>query len=276
MIEGSGYLKRVFIGFSFMLILSFALSEHIHAKGFGKDITVKVMSYNIHHAVGLDNELSLPSIANVIKETNADIIAIQEVDRYFGERSQFVDQARELAKLVGYHYTFGANLNLKPAPGQVENRQYGTAILSKYPIIDSKNIHLSSDGEQRGLLIGKVNVRGVHLTVFNTHLGLSHVERMGQVEEIIEISSYYNEPTVLMGDLNAEPKSKELERLQTGLNVVDTFKDVVEANTYPVLHPTKRIDYILTSSDVTYKNSNVHYSESSDHLPIVVDITLKR
>ncbi|WP_277679973.1 endonuclease/exonuclease/phosphatase family protein [Gracilibacillus dipsosauri] len=258
------------------MFLVIVFSSSVAATGKGKEVNLKVMSFNIHHGEGLDGELDIKRTAKVMKDTGAEIIGIQEVDRFYGDRSDFQDQARKLAKLLGYHYVFGANLNLEPETSN-KNRQYGTAVLSKYPIIDSENIHLSSFGnEQRGLLRTKINVKGIHVHFYNTHLGLNVAERLAQIAEINEVKSSFSGPSVLVGDLNAEPDSKELQLLLQEGNLVDVFANGDESNTFPVINPTKRIDYILTSPSVYHLDSQVIYTEASDHLPIVADIVITR
>ncbi|WP_042221564.1 endonuclease/exonuclease/phosphatase family protein [Oceanobacillus manasiensis] len=265
------------IGLSILLVFSMSTSAFADGKGYGKAVGVNVMSYNIYHGVGLDGTLSLERIADVIRDAEAEIIGIQEVDRFYGERSDFQDQAKELAELLNYHYVYGANLDLEPGEGQKNNRQYGTAILSKYPIIDSENIFLSSFGkEQRGLLRAKVNVRGIHVNVYNTHLGLDVPSRMAQVEEVIDVTSSFSGPRILTGDLNAEPDSEEFQFLLDGGNFIDSFAGEENANTFPIIEPTKRIDYILHSPSIELSNQRVIYTEASDHLPIVTEMKIKR
>jgi len=130
-------MKKIFVA-ALSILFVFSLASNVSAKGYGKAVDVNVMSYNIHHGVGLDGELDIARVAKVMKDANADIIGLQEVDRFYGDRSDYQDQIKKLATLLGYHYVYGANLNLAPAEGQVENRQYGTGILSKYPIIDQR------------------------------------------------------------------------------------------------------------------------------------------
>lgn len=243
------------------------------AAGRGNDI--KVLSYNIHHGVGLDDALSLERIAQVIEGAGATIVGLQEVDRYFSERSNFEDQASILANLLDYEYTFGGNLQFEPAAGQVENRQYGNAILSKYPIIESENIHLNSFGnEQRGLLRATVNINGELINIFNTHLELDPTARMAQVKQLIEITSSYSGPKVLMGDFNTEPQSEELQLLLQHTNFTDSFSTIENANTFPANNPATRIDFIFTSSQIHNSNQQVIHQDASDHLPIVTKLTL--
>src|SRR5690606_4915310 len=110
----------------------------------------------------------------------------------------------------------------------------------------------------------KINVRGIHVNFYNTHLGLSVEERVSQVREIIGISSAFEGPNVLVGDLNAEPHSEEFQLLLNEGNFVDVFEGQDNANTFPVENPIKRIDYILTSPTVEASNQEVLYTEASD------------
>ncbi|QTN00785.1 endonuclease [Sediminibacillus dalangtanensis] len=270
-------MKKFLLGFMASIVFLFASGLEVSAEFQGKQVSVDVMSYNIYHGVGLDGELNLERTADVIKEADAEIVGIQEVDRYYGDRSEFKDVAKELADLLGYHYVFAANLDLEPANGRSENRQYGTAILSEYPIIDSENIFLSSfDHEQRGLLRTKINVRGIHLNVYNTHLGLDVVSRLAQVGEIIEVALHHPGTSFLLGDLNAEPDSEEYQLLVDQTDFVDAFANVDNANTFPVLNPIKRIDYIFATPDIEVDNQRVIQTEASDHLPVAVEAVISR
>ena len=241
------------------------------------DFEMKVMSYNIQHGVGLDNQLSLERIATVIKESEAEIIALQEVDRYYGERSNFEDQAQRLGELLHFHYRYGANLQFAPAAGHTEKQEYGTAILSKHPIIEAENSLLTSLGEeQRGVLRAKIDVNGVWLHIFNTHLGLDTSGRIAQVQELIAITSAYQGPKVLVGDFNTNAASEELQLLVNQTDFVDNFQHVDHIPTYIGEEPQERIDYIFTSSDITFCNQQVLDCEGSDHLPIVSDLQVNK
>ncbi|UOQ95103.1 endonuclease/exonuclease/phosphatase family protein [Halobacillus shinanisalinarum] len=241
-----------------------------------ESVNVKVMSYNIHHAEGEDGILNLERIAQVIEGTDADIIGLQEVDKHWSSRSDFQDQAKLLAERLGMFYTYAANLDYESSKEDEANRQYGTAILSRYPIIDSVNHFLPKIGntEQRGLLEATINVKGTHLQFYNTHLALTSEERNIQIKEIIDIAGRSGGPKVIMGDLNAAPTSEEMRAMYTHYS--DAFAGQNEAYTYSATNPTKRIDYIFTSKDMETKNAQVIESLASDHLPITLEITLDR
>ncbi|AZU62304.1 endonuclease/exonuclease/phosphatase family protein [Neobacillus mesonae] len=242
----------------------------------GESVGVKVMSYNIHHGVGEDGVLDLGRIAQMIEEANADIIGLQEVDNHWSSRSDFQDQAKKLADRLGMFYTYAANLDLEPINPGEPRRQYGTAILSKYPILKSVNHQLSKIGntEQRGLLEASINVKGNHFHVYNTHLALTSAERQIQIEEIINIASRSEGPKVILGDLNATPESNEMKLLYS--NYQDTFAEENKANTYPAINPTKRIDYIFSSNNLETKVARVINTLASDHLPIMTELVLER
>ncbi|KAB7705575.1 endonuclease/exonuclease/phosphatase [Bacillus aerolatus] len=260
-------------------LTGFASNTHAQENTFarGQSTNVKVMSYNIHHAEGEDGVLDLERIARIIGGSDADIIGLQEVDNHWSSRSDFQDQAKMLAERLGLFYVYAANLDLEPVNEGDHRRQYGTAILSKYPIIKSENHLLSKIGstEQRGLLKATINVKGNHLHVYNTHLALTSAEREMQMKQIIEIANKSKGPKVIMGDLNATPESNEMKPIISGY--VDVFANTgSEANTYPADHPSKRIDYIFTSKDIETVNAQVINTLASDHLPLTAEIVLER
>lgn len=238
---------------------------------------VRVASYNIHHAVGVDGRLDLARIAREIEESGADVIGLQEVDRHWSERSDFRDQAAELARALQMHVVYGANLDREPlAPGQ-PRRQYGTAILSDAPILESRNTLLPRTGnnEQRGLLEALVNVRGVPVRVFNTHLQHnSQQERLAQIAAVSDLIGVPDESVVLVGDLNARPESPEIDQITQDL--VDAWVEAGVGDGYTISaeRPYARIDYVLHSGDVIARSAVVLATDGSDHLPVVADLEL--
>jgi endonuclease/exonuclease/phosphatase family metal-dependent hydrolase len=149
------------------------------------DRELSVATYNIHHGAGVDDRLDLERIAREIERGGADVIGLQEVDRRWSARSEFVDQASWLAERLGMHVAYAANLDLDPLePGQ-PRRQYGTAVLSRFPILSGHNTLLPRPrgGEQRGLLETVLNVRGVRVRFANTHLQHNSAEeRLAQTQ----------------------------------------------------------------------------------------------
>ncbi|MFC3040715.1 endonuclease/exonuclease/phosphatase family protein [Virgibacillus xinjiangensis] len=271
-------MKRIYLLLSVLIAMVFLGSHAVGAQkadhSRGTTEKVKVMSYNMHHAVGEDNRLDLERIAEVIEDADADIIGLQEVDHHWSARSDFKDQAKLLADRLDMFYTYAANLDVEPAEEGEPRRQYGTAILSKYPILTSENYPLTRLGntEQRGLLEAVINVKGNHVHVFNTHLALTPEERELQIQEVVDIAEQSKGPQVIMGDLNAIPESDEMVPMYA--HYKDAFSGQDDAYTYSAANPTKRIDYIFTSEDLGVQNSRVIDTLASDHLPITTEILL--
>ncbi|MCP9491768.1 MAG: endonuclease/exonuclease/phosphatase family protein [Solirubrobacteraceae bacterium MAG38_C4-C5] len=241
------------------------------------DRELSVMSYNIHVGIGEDDRLDLQRIADEIRASGAEVAGLQEVDRHWAARSDFVDQAQWLAEELDMHVVYGANLDRDPlSPGE-PRRQYGTAILSDHPILSSRNTLLPrpEGGEQRGLLEAVINVRGVRVRIANTHLQHnSAVERAAQVERIMELLADSEEPVVLTGDLNAVPGSPEIAPLSERYD--DAWLEGGEGDgfTFSAANPDRRIDYIFVSPQIDVESAEVVDTLASDHLPLVAELEL--
>jgi len=240
---------------------------------------IRVMSYNIQHGQGVDDRLDLDRVAAEIGHSGADIVGLQEVDRHWSERSDFADQAAELARDLSMHVVYGANLDLDPlSPGE-PRRQYGNAILSDAPIREWVNTLLPRTGnfEQRGLLEALVTVRGVPVRVFTTHLQHnSQQERIAQIAVIRKVIATSRESVVLTGDLNARPDTPEIDAITEDLVDAWTEAGVGHGYTFSTENPRARLDYVLHSNDVTTCRAAVLRTDGSDHLPVAADLALPR
>ncbi|MEH6939996.1 endonuclease/exonuclease/phosphatase family protein [Bacillus sp. JJ664] len=249
----------------------------------GNETEIKVMSYNIHHGEGTDTNLDLQRIAKVIKQSDADIIGLQEVDNHFSERSNFEDQAKWLANYLGMQYTYAANLDYEPLQVGQQRRQYGTAVLSKYPILSAENHLLTnipypvSPTEQRGLLETVINVKGNHVNFYNTHLDNKRAEQRDlQIREVLDIANQNEGANIFVGDFNAIPESAEIIKMTAQYKDVFDVLGQNEDYTIPVDKPNRRIDYIFTSEDVKISTGEVINTSASDHLPIAAELVLTK
>lgn len=265
--------KRVlatFAGLLMVLPTAAAADPGVQDNKPGRPLTV--MTYNIHHGAGIDGVLDLERIAQVIEKSGAEVIGLQEVDNHWSERSNWVNQPTWFAARLKMHYAYAANLDLPPLNPGEPRRQYGTAVLSKYKIKSFENTLLPKypTGEQRGLAVATVKVRGVDLRFANTHLtSNNNAERLEQANKVVELLVSSKTSTMLVGDLNASPEKPEITTL-TGV-WRDTWAEVGVGPGYTIEadHPTARIDYILHSGRIRPASAQVVTTNGSDHLPVV-------
>jgi endonuclease/exonuclease/phosphatase family metal-dependent hydrolase len=236
-------------------------------------ITLRVMSYNIHHGEGLDGKLDLERIAKVITDAKADLVGLQEVDRGT-ERTHKRDLPAELAKLTGLTVQFDRNI---PHQGGA----YGNAVLTRFPIKRAKNTHLKSfaNGEQRGVQQIVLDIQGREVLFMNTHLDARRdpAEREHSATELRTIVAAAGAmPIILVGDFNAAPTAPSIAAIREFLTDSWPVVNKTDGFTIPVKKPTKRIDYIWsTPASITPVKMSVLYSEASDHLPIVAELKLE-
>lgn len=183
---------------------------------------MKIVSYNIQYGLGSDGKYNLKRIAEEIEE--ADIIALQEVDRYW-KRSGELDQPEVISSFLPSHfYVYGANFDVHA--GQLDKgrvvsnrrRQFGTMILSKSPILSSRNFPLPKFGAahqhsiQQGILEAVIDTKVGPVRFYSVHLShLASEIRMVQVRKILEIHKVaYGEGGAWCGG-HPEPDSGWLE-----------------------------------------------------------------
>ncbi|WP_245745208.1 endonuclease/exonuclease/phosphatase family protein [Lentibacillus persicus] len=244
------------------------------------------MTYNIHAGIGSDGSYDLDRIADIIEASEADVIGLQEVDKNWGYRSNFDDQLQRLAEKLDMHAFMAPIYNQDPIFEGEPRRKYGVAVLSKYPIINADNRHitrLSTQGTDPipapapGFAETVINAKGAIFSFYVTHLdyrGDPYV-REAQVEDMLTIMPE-NDNVILTGDMNASPDAPELDPLFNRFNDGWTESGEGIGYTYSASSPSQRIDYILTSEGMRTSNARVIDTLASDHLPVVMDVTLKR
>jgi endonuclease/exonuclease/phosphatase family metal-dependent hydrolase len=240
--------------------------------------SIKVMSFNIQHGASPDGVYDLEKTAEVIRQSGADVIGLQEVDRYYSNRSKGEDTIGRLSSMLGMHYAYGANVDRPPVQPGLPRSQYGTAVLSKYPMVQQHNHSLTSYGQEpRGLLETLIKVNGISVYFYCTHLGLDAEQQQTQTEEILSLMAQkQNHPLLLVGDFNATPDSSDIRRLAQLFQ--EPFADQPYAYTFDSRNPHAKIDYIWANDKWLLGDrhpAQVIPVQASDHFPIVCDLYLK-
>lgn len=222
---------------------------------------IKVASYNIHKGVGLDRQRSPERILDILREIDADIVALQEADRRFGER-EAVLPLHLLNRTDWRPVEFGMRAQ--------SLGWHGNAILIRRSaqLVDCEPIHIPSL-EPRGSVMADVRTAMGMIRVVGMHLDLSGLWRRRQATAIMTHvdSCTHRHPAVLMGDLNEWTAAAGCLR--------DFARDYTMAATGPSFHarrPVGRLDRIMASQELRIVDCGVHASaaarKASDHLPI--------
>lgn len=235
----------------------------------------RIATYNIHKGRGIDGRVRIERIVRVLREIDADIVALQEViNRH--DRSQEEDQAGYLANALGYAFTVGETRNHRL--GVMAN-----VTLSRWPIESSRQIDLSVPGRQpRGALRTDIRVRDDLLHVFNVHLGTAARERRAQArlidERLLKVLDVPGQRVVL-GDFNDWNHGLVTRMLSEEFHLTDLAKHVRRTRAYPAGLPLLHLDHIYLDHRLKILEARFHRNRlsliASDHLPLVVNVAHK-
>lgn len=235
--------------------------------------TLRVMTYNIHVGVGMDKQLDLQRIADVINRERPDLVGLQEVDRGV-RRTEGKDEIAELAKMTRMDYAFGHNLDYQEG-------QYGVAILSRFLIqkIDHRRYENRREAERRGMIRVEVDIGGRTVNFTTTHLDYQHADgRLFETEQMLRFLEGVTSPSIVVGDFNDEPAGSAY-KLMLAKYEDAWIQSRAKTNgfTYPADKPSKRIDYIFyrKSDSVRAKKAWVVKTLASDHLPVMAELEIR-
>lgn len=230
---------------------------------------ITVITYNIHHGCDMSGHDNLDSIIQEIRSSGAQVIALQEVDRYM-PRSRFKDQVKYIADQLSMHYAYGKTIDILGI-------EYGNAVISTFPILRRESVILpGSSIEPRALLKTEIAVGNDIYNVWATHLGLSREDRFKQIDAINAALAQADKPTVLLGDFNSIYSSDEISRISDKLKDVAVLLDKGDANTYSYGDnaPSVRIDYIWVTDDILPVEYRVNPLGASDHAGVIARLRL--
>ena len=222
---------------------------------------LRLMTYNIHHAEGMDGTYAPERIAHIIKEYAPDVVALQEVDSA-SRRVMGHYVAGDIAQLTGMHDAFAGAIAF-------QGGKYGIALLSTMAPRHIERVGLPGREEKRALLVADFG----HYVVCCTHLSLTEEDRTASLAMMRKVLKRYRRRTVyVMGDFNGTPQEPFYQELTKHFRVLNS----TATPTFPYDHPREMIDYIVTRKGtggprpigqrITVGNA------ATDHCPVMVEV----
>jgi endonuclease/exonuclease/phosphatase family metal-dependent hydrolase len=237
-------------------------------------LSFRITTYNIHKCRGLDRRVRPERIVEVLKETGADVIALQEVVGMDHPDRQH-NQVRRIADELGFHYRIGGNRRLHGAA-------YGNAVLTRLPIAASHNHDITwRKSEPRGCLEVLLELDAQttdRLRIFNVHLGTGYFERRYQSKKLLEVmndGSRDHAPRLVLGDFNEWPRGLASHLLESHFKTAEPRGRIGRARSYPGILPLAHMDHIYYDSPLEAVKVSIHRTRhaliASDHLPVVAE-----
>jgi len=229
-------------------------------------IDVRIATYNIHRCRGMDRRVVPGRIIEVLREIDADVIALQEV---IGAGPVGAGQAEEIGAALGMGWVMNCVRTLR-------HHQFGNVVLSRYPIVHHSQYDLSwRTCEPRNCQRADLQIEGQTLHVYNVHLGTAVLERRYQAGRL---ASFVHDrrvtgPKVLLGDFNEWMKGLATKTLSSLFESVDISQHLKRRRTYPGLFPVVHLDHIYYDGRVEVLRVEMPRTRkalmASDHLPLV-------
>lgn len=232
---------------------------------------LKVASYNVHKAVGIDGRRDPDRILSVLREIDADVIALQEADMRFGDRASVLPRSAidDHSSWKVVHLRSGFSGKRPDSMGW-----HGNSLLVRrhIDVVVAEPVPLPTI-EPRGAICADLLVGDERMRVVGMHLDLSGFRRRHQLQAIINHLATCGAPcpTVLMGDFN---QWSHVRGAMRAFN--DEWQALVPGNSFPSRQPVAALDRIVISREWQCSHIGVHHSalaaRASDHLPVFARI----
>ncbi|MEO6092422.1 MAG: endonuclease/exonuclease/phosphatase family protein [Novosphingobium sp.] len=231
---------------------------------------LKFASYNIHKAVGLDRRRDPDRILAILREIDADVVALQEADMRFGERASVLPIAA-IAEHTPYQPV--------PLSGRPDSiGWHGNALLLRRSLtLAGASMVPLPTLEPRGAIRADFVAGNRHLRVVGMHLDLSGLRRRKQVRSVLAHLTECDgaAPAVLMGDMNEWANRGGCFR-----EFVDGWRLLAPGKSFPARRPLAQLDRIVVSREWTVVECHVHHSAlsagASDHLPVCATLEMPK
>jgi endonuclease/exonuclease/phosphatase family metal-dependent hydrolase len=225
--------------------------------------SVRVMTWNIHGAVGRNPRFDLKRVVDLIRRSDPDIMALQEVDSRRANASG-EDPFAMLQNSLGNHGV-GAKAII------TTDGEYGQTLISRWPMRGTEIRDISyGEREPRRAIKTDIDTPCGPLRVIAAHLGLSVSERRSQTKALVELVGETAATTIVLGDFNdwfwVGSVRAALGRKLPGRTAHRTF---------PSYCPVLRLDriYCRPAERLLRSFTDVEARRISDHLPVFADLT---
>jgi len=233
---------------------------------------VRIATYNVHRCRGMDRRVAPARIVEVLRDVEADVIALQEV---IGAGPAAAGQAEEIGAGLGMGWVMNCVRTLR-------QHQFGNVVLSRHPIVHHSQYDLSwRTCEPRACQRVDLEIApGRTLHVYNVHLGTAVLERRYQAPRL---ASYVHDrrvtgPKIILGDFNEWMRGLATSLLSEKLNSVDLRNFLKRKRTYPGLFPILHLDHIYYAGKIEVVGIELPRTRlslvASDHLPLVADVRI--
>ena len=249
---------------------------------------MRVATYNLLHGISVrTGQIDFSATADAVADLDADIVAVQEVDRGL-PRTGHVDQVAELAQRTGLHGVFGPALLGNPDtswrgvdkvdPG---GPAYGVGLLSATPLTAVERVPLPGGGagerqpnaspqnpgwdhEPRVVLCGVLDVGGIAVRIATAHLSYLPWRGIAQLRAAADVAGAGGGPSVLIGDFNLPvwPVRMALPGWTHGGG----------SPTYPSWDPRLQVDQVVVRGGVRIREVRIGPAATSDHLPLLASL----
>ncbi len=240
----------------------------------------RLLTYNIHRAIGIDGRFDPDRIVEILRHHNADIVLLQEVDRAV-PRSDHLDLGSYFSRHLEYrHRAVGMNVLMKKG-------KYGNATLSRFSIGRQRNIDLTigrrkGRGAQHTRVTVRNRTRNAVVDLFNVHLSLTARMRRKQVRMLMESTDLANlpsdQPCIIAGDMNDWRGSLKRQRFTPSDFVCATKRrrgSRWAIKTFPSYAPSAGLDKIFYRGNLRllhiFRSRLKLARVASDHLPVIAD-----
>ncbi len=230
---------------------------------------LRVVTYNVHRCRGMDRRTRPDRVAAVLRDIDADVIALQEV---IGSGPHAASHLQQIGAALGMGWVMAPTRHLR-------GHQFGNAVLSRHPIVHHVQHDVSwKTCEPRCLQRVDIELPGHTLHVYNVHLGTAILERRHQAQRVAGIVAdrHIGGAKIVLGDFNEWMRGLTTRLLSDRLKSVDLEGYLRRRRTYPGLFPILHLDHIYYAGRLEIVNIELPRTRmalvASDHLTLVADV----